>query len=95
MNNIIQITQSTPEALAELINNRVKNMLEDFKKEFQSNTPDELLTREQAYQFLQIDSATLWSWTKKGKVLAYGIGSRRYYKKSELLSSLIPLKTVA
>ncbi|MNQ11541.1 Helix-turn-helix domain protein [compost metagenome] len=95
MNNIIQITQSTPEALAELINNSVKNMLEDFKKEFQSNTPDELLTREQAYQFLQIDSATLWSWTKKGKVLAYGIGSRRYYKKSELLSSLIPLKTVA
>jgi hypothetical protein len=95
MNNIIQITQSTPESLAELINNSVKTLFEDFKKEFPNNAPDELLTREQAFEFLKIDSSTLWHWTNKGKITAYGIGNRRYYKRAELLASLIPLKKVA
>jgi hypothetical protein len=29
----------------------------------------------------KIDSSTLWAWTNAGKVKAYGIGARRYYKK--------------
>ena len=53
---------------------------------------DELLTRTQACKFLQIDSSTLWHWTNKGKVKAYGIANRRYYKRSELMESLTPLK---
>ncbi|MEJ6623895.1 MAG: helix-turn-helix domain-containing protein, partial [Flavobacteriaceae bacterium] len=40
---------------------------------------------------LKVDPSTLWRWTNKGKVTAYGIGSRRFYKKEELLSSLIKL----
>ena len=53
---------------------------------------DELLTRSQTCEFLQIDSSTLWNWTNKGKVTAYGIANRRYYRRSELLESLIPLR---
>lgn len=53
---------------------------------------EQLLTREQTCEFLQIDSSTLWHWTNKGKVKAYGIGNRRYYKRAELLESLQPLK---
>lgn len=53
---------------------------------------DELLTRTQTCKFLQIDSSTLWHWTNKGKVKAYGIANRRYYKRSELIESLTPLK---
>lgn len=52
-----------------------------------------LLTREEATQFLKVDSSTLWRWTKEKKIKLYGIGSRRYYKKSELLESLILLKS--
>ena len=55
-------------------------------------SPDELLTRTETCKFLQIDSSTLWHWTNKGKVIAYGIGNRRYYKKAELLESLKQLK---
>jgi len=95
MENNIQFIQTTPEQLAELISKGVKSQLDDFKKDLALNAPDELLTREQAFEFLKIDSSTLWHWTNKGKITAYGIGNRRYYKRAELLASLIPLRKVA
>lgn len=51
----------------------------------------ELLTRDEACKFLKIDQSTLYHWTQKGKVKAYGIGNRRYYKRNELIDSLKPL----
>jgi hypothetical protein len=78
--------------LTQLIKEGVKSQLEDFKKTLQTHNPDELLTRTETCKFLQIDSSTLWAWTNKGKVIAYGIGNRRYYKKAELLESLKQLK---
>ena len=74
--------------LTQLIKDGVKSQLEDFKETLNTHNPNELLTREQTCKFLQIDSSTLWAWTNKGKVKAYGIGNRRYYKKAELLESL-------
>jgi|TARA_B110000093_G_scaffold94188_1_gene101711 hypothetical protein len=78
--------------LTQLIKDGVKSQLKDFKETFNSHNPDELLTRTETCKFLQIDSSTLWHWTNKGKVIAYGIGNRRYYKKAELLESLKQLK---
>jgi hypothetical protein len=78
--------------LTQLIKDGVKSQLKDFKETFNTHNPDELLTRTETCKFLQIDSSTLWHWTNKGKVIAYGIGNRRYYKKTELLESLTPLK---
>ncbi|HTO36537.1 MAG TPA: helix-turn-helix domain-containing protein [Flavobacterium sp.] len=92
MTNSILLQNVSPEALTELIKEGVKSQLEDFKKNLQTHNPDELLTREETCKFLQIDSSTLWHWTNKGKVTAYGIGNRRYYKKAELLENLKPLK---
>jgi len=92
MNNTILLQNVSPERLTELIKDGVKSQLKDFKESFQTHNPDELLTREQTCKFLQIDSSTLWAWTNKGKVIAYGIGNRRYYKKAELLQSLKQLK---
>lgn len=92
MQNSILLQNVSPEALTELIKEGVKSQLEDFKKSINTHNPDELLTREQTCDFLHIDSSTLWHWTNKGKVTAYGIGNRRYYKKAELLECLKPLK---
>ncbi|WP_340156254.1 helix-turn-helix domain-containing protein [uncultured Winogradskyella sp.] len=86
------LIQATFEDLTKLIEDGVKSQLLDFKKEFKTYNPDELLTRDETCKFLQIDSSTLWHWTNKGKVKAYGIGNRRYYKKAELLESLTLLK---
>jgi hypothetical protein len=74
--------------LTQLIKDGVKSQLNDFKENFNTQNPDELLTRTETCKYLQIDSSTLWHWTNKGKVKAYGIGNRRYYKKAELLESL-------
>lgn len=89
----VQFIQTTPQQLADLITEGVKIQLQEFKKNLDSQQAnDELLTREETCKFLSIDSSTLWAWTNKGKVKAYGIGNRRYYKRSELLESLKLLK---
>ena len=69
-----------------------KSLKEVIKNNPQNIPPDqELLTRDEACKLLKVDSSTLWRWTNKGKITAYGIGSRRFYKKEELMSSLIKL----
>lgn len=79
--------------LDQLIGKSVKNGITEIQQEFHSkHQSEELLTREEACEFLKIDSSTLWAWTNKKKVKAYGIGARRYYKRSELLESLTLLK---
>ena len=91
--NQILLLDLSVEELQELIGSTVKTNLAELQKEltFKEFT-EELLTREETCKFLKIDSSTLWSWTNKGKVKAYGIGSRRYYKRSELMESLTLLK---
>lgn len=37
-------------------------------------------------------SSTLWNWEKMGKLTSYGIGGKRYYKRSELESLMQPIK---
>jgi hypothetical protein len=91
--NSILLETLTVEQLNQLIGKSVKNGIIEIQQEFHSkHQSEELLTREEACKFLKIDSSTLWSWTLKRKVKAYGIGARRYYKRSELLESLTLLK---
>lgn len=89
----IQFLQTTPEQLSDLITESVKKQLQDFKTDLsKQQASEDLLTRDQACKFLKINSSTLWAWTNKGKVIAYGISNRRYYKRSELLECLTQLK---
>jgi hypothetical protein len=91
--NSILLETLSVEQLQQLIGTSVKDGILELQKELQtkSNT-EELLTREEACRFLRIDSSTLWAWSSQGRVKSYGIGARRYYKRSELLESLILLK---
>jgi hypothetical protein len=34
---------------------------------------------------------TIWLWSKKGKLIPYGIGNRTYYKRSDIELALICL----
>ena len=92
MVNSILLENLDAESLKELIQDGIKSELQDFKKEISTHDPNELLTRTETCKYLQIDSSTLWHWTNKERVIAYGIGNRRYYKKAELLKCLTPLK---
>ena len=92
-NNAILLESLTGEQLQQLIGKSVKNGIIELQKELQTkDNSEELMTREETCQFLKIDSSTLWAWTNNGKVKAYGIGARRYYKKSEIMECLTLLK---
>ena len=92
-NNAILLQNLTVEQLQQLIGTSVRNGIQELQKELQSkDNSEELMTREETCQFLKIDSSTLWAWTNNGKVKAYGIGARRYYKKSEIMECLTLLK---
>ena len=91
--NSILIETLTVEQLQQLIGTSVKNGILELQKQLQfKDNSEELLTRDETCLFLKIDSSTLWAWTNNGKVKAYGIGARRYYKRSELLECLTLLK---
>ncbi len=60
-------------------------MTDDFKD------VKDILTREETAQLLSISLPTLWNWTKKNILTAYGIGGRVYYKKDEVINSLIQI----
>lgn len=91
--NSIVLETLTVEQLQQLIGTSVKNGISELQKEIiTKNLNEDLLTREETCQYLKIDSSTLWAWTKKNKLKSYGIGARRYYKRSELLECLTLVK---
>lgn len=91
--NDVQFVQVTTDQLANLIDEKLKNKFSEFQKVLLSKeADDELLTREQTAEFLQVDVSTLYLWVKKKKIKAYGIGNRRYFKRSELIESLTPIE---
>ena len=92
-NQAILLQELSVDELQQLIGKSIKYGISEVQKEqLIKNFNEELLTREETCKFLKIDSSTLWAWTNKSKVKAYGIGARRYYKRSELLECLILLK---
>lgn len=89
---ITQVHNTTPEQLAEAILRGVNSQFEKFKEEFQPKEPTEYLTRKEVAKLLSVNLSTIHNWTVKGKLKAYGIGHRVYYKRQELNQNLIPLK---
>lgn len=93
VNNSILLQSLTPEQLSDLIKSVFKSELDDFKKEFNNQTAkEELMSREQVIDFLQIDASTLVRYQNNGKVKVYKFAHKNFYKRSEILASLIQLK---
>ncbi|MCL6264914.1 helix-turn-helix domain-containing protein [Flagellimonas myxillae] len=63
--------------------------LVSIKENFQPKVPVELMTRQETADYFKVDMSTLYNWTKKGKLIAYGIGGRVYYKRSEIMSGIV------
>ena len=92
MNGQIQLIQLTPNELQNAIIEGVNKQLKELKTHFQPKEPAELLTRSETSLLLKVNLTTLWNWTKKGKLKSYGIGNRVYYKRHEVMQSIINLK---
>jgi excisionase family DNA binding protein len=79
----------TKDELKGIISNSIQEVIK--KSSVKEKKEEELLTRDEASNLLKINLSTLWRWTKDGKLSAYGIGNRVFYKKDELLKSLIKI----
>lgn len=87
----IQFIQTSPEQLQQSFAAMLDAHFNALKKEFQPKVPTEYLTRNEVAEMLQIDLSTLHHWTKRGKLLSYGIGNRVYYKRQDLEAAIQPL----
>lgn len=58
----------------------------------ESDAESDLITPKEACNLLQITIVTLWRYQKKGRIKAYGLGGKRYFKRSEILDSLTQKK---
>ncbi|WP_225035282.1 helix-turn-helix domain-containing protein [Winogradskyella sp. SM1960] len=73
-----------------LIKEAVASELSKTRELFLSSQTEEkdLLTREEAKDFLNISYTSLWSYGKKNLIKPKNLGGRVYYSKSELLNLL-------
>ena len=67
----------------------IQEELESIKKNLQPKEPVELMSRQEVADYLKIDISTVHNWTRKGRLISYGIGYRVYYRRSEIESSLL------
>lgn len=90
MNNVV-LSPIDTESLINQIAERTANLIESRKSEQPEKFTDEtdLLTPKETAKLLKISIPTLWRWEQKGKVKCYGIGGKRYYKRNEVVESLI------
>ncbi|WP_188050716.1 AlpA family transcriptional regulator [Flavobacterium sp. GP15] len=93
MENTIILQGTTPEAIAKTVCDMFESRFEDLKKNLLNQTEnDDLLTREQVLELLQINASTLWHWQNKGRITVHKFANKCYYKRSEIMASLITLK---
>jgi len=87
---VVEIENVSVDELVATITDKVLEGLENRLEQLQQKKRQEqLLTRTETAKYLKVDISTLHNWTKKGKLKAYGLGNRVYYKKDEIDEALI------
>jgi hypothetical protein len=69
----------------------IRKELNEIKENFQPKTPEEFLTRNEVADMLKVDLSTIHNWCVKGKLIPFGIGSRVYFKRSDIETIMIPI----
>ncbi|MGG5578041.1 helix-turn-helix domain-containing protein [Myroides sp. C15-4] len=89
----LQILQCSPEQLRQLIKESIKNELEAFKEFYQpQDTAIEFMTRKEVAECFKVNLSTIHNWCKNGKLIPHAIGNRIYFKRDEVINSLVCLK---
>ncbi len=79
-------TSISSDELKELIQDSIN--VELGKISNQVKEPSDLIKAKEVCEFLQVSKVTLYNWMNQGKIAGYYLGSRLYFKKSELVESL-------
>jgi excisionase family DNA binding protein len=91
----IQVFQLSVEDLSTMIRQSVATELQKVSNLI-SKTPkddsDKILTREEVCKLLKVSTTTLFNWNNDKILENYKVGRRVYYKKSDVLAILNPIK---
>lgn len=93
MSKIIQMVGITPQELQHAILEGVKQHFQAYNKGLSNKKEqDDLMSRSEVLELLKINESTLWHWQKKGKITVYKFANKCYYKRTELMASITPVK---
>ena len=87
MNNQIFLNGITLEQLAESL----QTLLQPTAITQNLQPENDLITRAEVSKLLSINFTSIWKHTKSGRLKSYGIGSRVFYKRSEVLLAVKPI----
>jgi excisionase family DNA binding protein len=88
----IQFVNITTDGFLDLIDARLNKHFKEVEKYLQPKTPTTYLTRHEVAELLSVDLSTVHNWKKQGKLIAYQIGGRVFYKRAEVENSIVRLK---
>lgn len=83
-----QFIQVTPEDLANLIQESVKQSLPSSLLPPVDSPQKEILTRRETANLFSISLVCLHDWIKKGILKPYKVGNKTYFKRSEIMEVL-------
>ncbi|WNI39010.1 helix-turn-helix domain-containing protein [Chryseobacterium sp. SG20098] len=100
--NLNKIKNSRIEMLLLAVMEELRNEIEEIVSEktadlitkinvIDEKTAENLLSIKETAEFLGVSTATLWRMRKADNIPEYMIGAQVYFKRSEILKSLIPV----
>lgn len=78
------------EDLEDLIRNCIR---EELKEMTNNNENADLLKANEVCEYLRISKVTLYKWLKQGKITGYHLGTRLFFKKTDVDKALIKQET--
>ena len=83
------LAATTKQEMVEFMREVLSGLKDQMPSCIQSiETSNDLLTIEEAAQFLKITKATIHNWRKEGRITASKLGGRVYFSKLQLLSQI-------
>ena len=74
---------------------RLFSKLEEIEKLLsgKNESEEDLITRKEACELLNVTDVTIWTWSKQGKIPTYKVGAKIYLKRSEVMNLIDQNKT--
>ena len=90
--NSILLERLSTKQLTEIMTGVFRKELEDLIAGLNTQPQkDDLMSREQVLELLQINASTLWHWQNKKRIIVYKFANKCYYKRSEIMATITPL----
>ncbi len=83
-----EVIVTSPDELARIVSERVREALGEFEEKYLMCGDFDIISEKDVIEKMRLSRATLFNWRKENKIKGYQIGSKIFYRKSEILSSM-------